>query len=478
MGAQAIRSLLLDTALAGRWALAVYIPESEPHYTEDDRRKLSTIDSHERDMRIHGDLEYVTGSDDWQRKQDWIRRRIELTKKDMRQFFRAGFVQVKEPVVISNNPAFLLASPSSLSSEMMSHDDALAIKVAEEPEPPAERSAEAIQLLKAMKKFCSQRNELDTSIKSWQVTSPWDHPLMRPGIDMMEESRSKLEVNIRNCEESIRQLEEQDRELTNLLSQMPQIEQRASTNPETAPALYAEARENTRRIQEMKEWISETLASVQANLDESNALQPQLEEAKRDAETNFNQMAQEKTAELQQQVRDLDANVRSEVTNAVEQSGYEVILESNVFHCCACNLVPDYIDMLMEFVPNDNKEQAINTFDSDDNSPLMTAASRSLDSLSDSVETCERIIRLGGDKDLVNANRFSALGVFRRQHRSIIDFLRTFGQSTADQEIAARTMEAMLMPMRGPTAADDEVLDSPFSDDDDVPDEVVEDEEN
>jgi hypothetical protein len=60
---------------------------------------------------------------------------------------------------------------------------------------------------------------------------------------------------------------------------------------------------------------------------------------------------------LRQNVRVLEATVQSEIIDLVECTGVEMIQNSNAIHAAACDLVPEYVVLLMEFVPQDKKRE-------------------------------------------------------------------------------------------------------------------------
>jgi hypothetical protein len=59
---------------------------------------------------------------------------------------------------------------------------------------------------------------------------------------------------------------------------------------------------------------------------------------------------------LRQNARDLDATVQSEITDLVDCAGIEIIQNSNAIHAAACDLVPEYVELLMEFVASSRQK--------------------------------------------------------------------------------------------------------------------------
>jgi hypothetical protein len=87
---------------------------------------------------------------------------------------------------------------------------------------------------------------------------------------------------------------------------------------------------------------------------------------------------------------------------------------------------------------------------------------------------------LGADKSIVDPSGHTALGKFREGQRTIRDMPGTFGLAPPDPDHrfdSVKAMEALLMPLLGPTEADDALLreddddessdDSMMDDDDD-----------
>jgi hypothetical protein len=161
---------------------------------------------------------------------------------------------------------------------------------------------------------------------------------------------------------------------------------------------------------------------------------------------------------LLENARDLDATVQSEITDLVDCAGVEIIQKSNAIHAAACDLVPEYVELLMEFVPQDKKREVINSLDSRRESPLhTTASSLNFPSLRPEIplQTCERIIELGGDRDLVDRNGLSAFGKFRLADRGLRDFWSCHGSlhfgnpSYVAQVELENEMELLLLPSTG-----------------------------
>eukprot|EP00978_Attheya_sp_CCMP212_P012237 scaffold30407_cov46-Attheya_sp.AAC.1 len=112
----------------------------------------------------------------------------------MRQFLRAGFVQVKE-TVLNTDCYHVFCVPSFLDEELLSHDQALAIPIKNRPKPPPKLSENAQALLAFIVSSCSSRRGYSQTIMSWRVPA-LEHPSMRSAalsITAMQEQVQEFE---------------------------------------------------------------------------------------------------------------------------------------------------------------------------------------------------------------------------------------------------------------------------------------------
>lgn len=181
IGAQAIRSLLMETALKDQWSLAAYIPDAKAHFSQEEEE----LESYFRDARITEAMGGAVFDDEDQKQEDaWNERRMVLVQHDMRQFLQAGFLQEPETVQ-ETNCFFLYAVPSQLEPPLLSQEATMAIPI-HEKRKAAELAAlsssnhhHAVQLLEKFKSFCSERNELANQMLDQQdfvASSITDHP--------------------------------------------------------------------------------------------------------------------------------------------------------------------------------------------------------------------------------------------------------------------------------------------------------------
>ena len=209
------------------------------------------------------------------------------------------------------------------------------------------------------------------------------------------------------------------------------------------------------------------------------------QELERTLEGQVDEAINEQMENARQQSCDIDAQIRTKVSQLVEKAGPEVIMNSEAIHACAFNLQPEYIELLLEFVPECKKRQVINKLDLNGETPLRTAAMNGMfSSIYPDIrfKTCQKIIDLGGDRNLVDSAGLTALGKFRKA-----DWDRGGASSQANpnyrvQVESALALEELLRPTLGPTAADDAILDagseSIFDEDDNGLDDESENEEN
>ena len=213
----------------------------------------------------------------------------------------------------------------------------------------------------------------------------------------------------------------------------------------------------------------------------------EVQNMEREIESGIRRFLNGEVATMKERLEELDQLVQSEVGTAIDSSGVDIIEGSDVLHCCAIYLLPEYIELLLTFVPEEKKRCLINALDQHGGTPLMVAAmSRNLDA--DTVglraETCRRLMDLGADKNIADAQGFTALGRYRLAYRKFMDMYHTtstgsFGRNSETCQAlvsADPVMEALLRPIGGATPADDAIRASLEDSDDEEEDDS--DEEN
>jgi hypothetical protein len=163
-----------------------------------------------------------------------------------------------------------------------------------------------------------------------------------------------------------------------------------------------------------------------------------------------------------------DAYTRAQLKLLVKERGASV-QASNVLHCCAANHTPEYIDLLLEYIPDQEKAKTIiNSLDASFQTPLMCAAACGMESGAAKLRTCEKLVDLGADKSITDPAGRSALGCFRMSRRSAFDFVNSVGWDREDKDAATSAeLEKLLEPLAGETEADKAITIAIASDDDD-----------
>jgi len=421
VASKAIQMLLKDSNLANQWSIAFYIPDAESQMTEKQKKRDK--------WRVFSKMN--------------IPRNNEFLKKDMWQFFRVGFQQVKETVPTSDC-YYMFAVPSFINTKIKPDIEAQAIPIIEKPKPLFPLSAEASKMLDLLKEFCFSR----------QLASPlWEYPRVQKTKKKLDESRKEGQLAITHIQTKLIVLNSQWKATNRNIRQ-------------TTPCYDVRNFLDKIKITKLEDMIhvmstqphkiNKNLKIAAVCLEEVRFGVEQLEEYRRKLEDGIKHFTQETMLPSHQTLAELDSKVRIRLEHSVRMYGPEVIIESGAIHYCARNLIPSYIEMLMEFIPENRQQHAINAFDRYGNTPLMTAASRSY-----SIDTCKRLLQEGADKNIVSPLGFTALGKFREEQKRKLDFLYISGSTEKIHEAlrVGQIMENLLMPISGPTALDQTFLD-------------------
>jgi hypothetical protein len=117
-------------------------------------------------------------------------------------------------------------------------------------------------------------------------------------------------------------------------------------------------------------------------------------------------------------------------------------------------MIPEYIDLLLEFTPQEERTRALNMFDVDSGglTPLVAlAVAPSFDSNPDlRFQMANKLMALGADKNITDVFGETALGKFRGVRGNF-----GWGQTPSDIDRLYKGMELLLRPTCGPTGADD-----------------------
>jgi len=178
--------------------------------------------------------------------------------------------------------------------------------------------------------------------------------------------------------------------------------------------------------------------------------------------TNFRAVADAEIAKYSTEIQELDAKVRSEVKGFVDRCGIDIIECSYAVHCCSCHFQSEYVQLLLDFVPDTKKKHAVNSLDEHGRTALMVAATSSqhyAENIGMREYTCQFLIDVGADRGISGVEGLSALGRFRETFRDRRDFYMSngiHGCSLWQAELAVvASMERTLLPVGGPTQADE-----------------------
>ena len=507
IGATAIRSLLQHETLRDKWGIVIYIGDSHAQFLEADieqHRRMSNLSlsplmellatmrgggGEGEEDQDQGAIATPTTTP--QDKKQWQERLDVLAQQDLKQFLRAGFVQTEETVV--STPLFhVFMLPHFLQQAMLSAKETAQITIVQKSQfslgtaPVREQDTD---LLQYMVKACGQRKRLQERWESLSQSAPASTDQARLLLDQGFQSMVEDQVtnSIHELDESLQEQEVYFEMLRNNLESTRRELETSSTVLEgmhTAPALSAVSRSQVRRLELNLQSLQDSIQNMEAEVAAKEAVLTQARQrraalnvddmlsrvwdeyrSQRDemAESMFT-TAREAVKEALEDIQKHDQTVRTEVMQRVQQDGAS-ITNSNVLHACAANLLPRYMDLMLEFVPESEHRTALNKRDQNGTTPLMAAAATEGSDKQEKVryETLEKLIDLGVDKNITNGCGETALGELRRNKRSRDDFRYAFqswsrhDNDTTTQNLYTR-MEQLLRPFGGPTAADEAIL--------------------
>jgi hypothetical protein len=446
IGAQAIRSLLMESDnLGGQWSLAVYIPAAQPQFNQADveLRQSRTFSRGDESLSVEGTKELEA----------WRKRCRDLTKLDMRQFFRAGFQQAKETVEESDYFQ-LFCVPTALQvnlKSMMPHEKALLVPITEKKSRTGGPTGSSKELLDLMVSSCTSRRSYKNAIQEYSPEALRQNPMFRDQYEQTTALRSKMEEVMATIESLEQRLLHEEQERNVLLER----KRRGTNNGQdllledqwaVANARVADAEAKAIKVREVRGLIQEYTDKIQEQQDKLDL------------------WANETREKAENELKDADSRVRADViTHLADCNDQEAIIaESNAIHACACNLDTDYVELLLSFVSRQNQWKTINKVDVHGVTPLMLAAGSNLSTSADNrFQVCENIISLGADKDITDDTGLTALGHFRKSERATHDQAQVFGMSMLDAnrpEDWAQRMERLLVPSNGPTAQDQSIV--------------------
>eukprot|EP00531_Pseudo-nitzschia_arenysensis_P014639 CAMPEP_0116155326 /NCGR_PEP_ID=MMETSP0329-20121206/22249_1 /TAXON_ID=697910 /ORGANISM="Pseudo-nitzschia arenysensis, Strain B593" /LENGTH=633 /DNA_ID=CAMNT_0003652355 /DNA_START=85 /DNA_END=1983 /DNA_ORIENTATION=- len=132
------------------YSIAIYIPCGRAQYDAEDQ----AIEDRERHNHRHPEAEPTDEEIISEEKRD--ERYRKLTHLDMRQFFRAGFHQVNDTIVVNKNMnSFLYVTPQGVLSSILTEQEALDRQIASPPPPPRKKMGLPKNLFNLVKEKCS-----------------------------------------------------------------------------------------------------------------------------------------------------------------------------------------------------------------------------------------------------------------------------------------------------------------------------------
>ena len=440
-GTQAIRSLLCDTLLHNRWSLVGYIADSQVHFNDDDRGKARKKEMRDLDAECGINLGDQADADEDENLalQDWSSRRCdELAQKDTRQFFRAGFQQVAESVHDSDL-YYMFAVPSFMEGcrVRMSHIEALALPIATRPAKPVE-SLQGVnrELHELMERQCSERTEKAklflTASEEEKKKESIISVSLKDILQSFQGAQSDYERRVEEAETASRRLKDETEATLHMISEglnpSAALLQDLSTSREQAINSCVKAREVQ---QKLEVDIHDAVAKMRVEIQGLDLNEVTLRE-----------------------LGDVDVDTRVQVKLLVEEKGASV-QASNALHCCAVTYTLEYIDLLLEYIPEHEKVKTIiNSLDVHFQTPLMVCAAGT-ESGAAKLRTCEKLVALGANKSITDHSGRSALGYFRLSRRNAVDALGSLGLYGEDKDAATSAeLERLLMPLTGETEAD------------------------
>ena len=318
-------------------------------------------------------------------------------------------------------------------------ESALALPIATRPAKSVE-SPQGVhrELLELMRKQCSKRNYKAKLFLTASEQEEKKENIINVAMDDILQSfqgtQSDSERRLEEAETAMRRVENYHtlalRECIDdeLRPTIQEIHLDLVTCREQATNRHDEAREGLRKLEAV---IHDTVAKMRVVLQGADLKEMPLRE-----------------------LGSVDADTRAQVKLLVEEKGASV-QASNALHCCAATHTSEYIDLLLEYIPEHEKVTTIiNSLDVHSQTPLMVCAAGK-ESGAAKLRTCEKLVALGANKSITDHSGRSALGYFRLSRRNAVDLVITFGLNGEDKDAATSAeLERLLMPLTGETEAD------------------------
>ena len=519
IGPTILRTLLTET-FKDRWSVAMYIPHHKPQYNQNDTRRYN-------DEIQDYNLSSAKLSDEQIRvRKEWLDRKNLLTKKDMTQFFRAGFQQLCDASAIRGRKFFMTyaiadeINKHSASSSILTVKESMDIRIIDLPSSSSSstnntsssmayvRTAKEMELFEFMRSKLSARQELVRAIDECKRPMR-EQPDVKSLLDLSEKTIADLDMRQEEAVNTKRVAEENILELENLTNLHKGL------NPEQLEALREEDYEHFMKLESFCEK-SETMKSAHVDhIKESESTIAKFKQMRIKCRTDIdaelkimeegwgkmqtiNKLKREK--ELIEYDLFVREHVASMITEEQEQNDQDyntkhtiksIIMKSNAVHACTFYMCRPYVQLLLDLLPSkDDRFDALNSsFDEHGSTPLMVLASTPSSTMidPDHLDFYNYLIAdCGADTNITNKkDGLTACGKYRETQRSAQDFELTFnlggsafGSSSSSNnngsKTIATTLERMLMPTNGLSEADQtlkEEFDNTDTDDEDDDDE-------
>jgi len=449
----AVRAALTVPELNEKWSLASAMSDASVYMTKEEKGRRAEIQRvlwrNDTDADADADADADTDTSQAGEKKRLDDRWKECVTLDARTFLRVGFKQIPEVVGSKKDqPPWLFALPRFLEDPVLSHE-AVAIKLHQPPDLPSDPTGVDKELLDIVKSASNARGrEMDA-------------------IAFADRKLAELEQKMRESDETA----------VRVIGEFQELEAMAAT-------LERQHEDNSQVLSEEQVSLMETTrAQIHAARSGINELK-----RKRDA-TNFEESITEQSNEINQlkepvreRIRKSDEDVKTKVTALVNDKGAS-IRKSFALHCSARFHITEYIDLLLDLAPVNERIMAMNNIDSNGLTPLHCAlmATPELSNADMYYDFVQHLLARGADKNIVDTFGRTPLGQYRLVICSRNNFSNAFDLAAVNAERGDteeawnpihQRMERALMPIGGETDADRDAKDN------DQADESSEDEED
>jgi hypothetical protein len=442
VGACVLRSLLMDGILKDQWSIAAYVADERDQRIPDrDNAKYKR----QHELKHGGDNS--DAADKEVKELDTYFNN--LGKLDIRQFLRAGFQQCPEASIKSTCyhvfavPSFLQSAPTP----MISHQETMTLPIISKSpalEPPSGQDARLLSVVTgALCKLKSLRKELkDLPSFEKKVTRMLHQSLLQDAIQKYKDDAvEKIE------EQHQSQLAELTRSFEGQLDQESRREEFERSKREMECSM-ATAQNGARRRGDpaMEEWQQNSIRHLLENVP---GLGEKLEE-------NMQSIVTATRSGLLEKLASLKPETKAEIALRLEQGAS--VKESNALHACAEDINLEYLELLVEFLPPQERRAALNKRNEKERTPLMVASGcYSPGSADERYRIMEVLMDLGADQNAADFSGKTALGIYRELKKFSSPELFGIDLPLVGTDGDLR-FEAILRPCDGPSAADDAIL--------------------